>query len=76
MIATLLPLFLSVAVALAAWSLGRAYGAAEAAAETTARISEPVPVSITNVYEFAAACVAAVEAWGVAQPPTKARPKK
>ncbi len=76
MIAALLPLLLSVAVAIAAWSLGRAYGAAEAGAETMARVSEPVPVSITNVYEFAAACVAAVEAWGVAQPPPKGRPKK
>jgi hypothetical protein len=70
----LLPLLLSIAVAIAAWSLGRAHGSAERAAETAARdASEPVPVAITNVYEFAAACVAAVEAWGVAQPPAKTR---
>ncbi|MSO93525.1 MAG: hypothetical protein EXQ86_09030 [Rhodospirillales bacterium] len=77
MMGAVLPLVVSVAVSLAAWSLGRAYGAAEAAAETKALMAaEPVPVAITNVYEFAAACVAAVEAWGVAPPASKTRPKK
>ena len=62
----------SVALSIVAWSLGRGYGAAETAAEAKAlMIAEPVPVAITNVYEFAAACVAAVEAWGVAQPARK-----
>lgn len=75
MMGAVLPLVVSVAVSLAAWSLGRAYGAAEA--ETKALMAaEPVPVAITNVYEFAAACVAAVEAWGVAPPASKTRPKK